>query len=497
MRLVSVEEMRALEQSAMSHGLTEDQLMERAGRGMAAVIRQNFPDVREASFFLGKGSNGADGLVVARELASVGWKVHLHFAHPSESLGKTVLVKLQQLRAAHPLVEPRFPGNTVEMPGKRGLLIDALVGIGLNRPITEELASFIENLNNSRRSRDFRTVALDCPSGLPFPIEGAAMECDMTITVGAMKDFLVREDFAYWVGHLQGVNVFPLQDNGDKDSAQFVEDFRGWLPRRPSDAYKTQFGRVVIIGGAPGYLGAVLMAAEAALRSGAGLVSIIVSPETFQAAQSQASWECMVFSWSDETAVTNLINNASILVVGPGLGQGEASGAWVRRLFSGKGCPLLLDADALHWLALDLAAFRRINRAVILTPHPGEMKRLVKGEVGPVDRARVAREFCEKFNCTLVLKGCRTIIAAQNQPLYFNTNGNAGLATGGSGDTLCGIIAALVAQGLTPLRAARLGVWLHGRAADYARNIHGCEEGLLPRDVVQFLGTAIKDVRAG
>jgi NAD(P)H-hydrate epimerase len=205
--------------------------------------------------------------------------------------------------------------------------------------------------------------------------------------------------------------------------------------------------------------------------------------------------EAMVSGWPESGGLPGVVRNASAIVIGPGLG-GDAETARMLKETLALGCPVLIDADGLNVLAQNLDLLREAKGPVLLTPHVGEMARLIGRKFGAEERESVARDFVDRHQVTLVLKGTRTLVTAPGQAFFINTTGNPGLSTGGSGDTLSGIIGALLAQGLAPLDAARLGVWLHGHAADLVLAERGCEEGLLPTMLSAHLGAALVSLRA-
>jgi NAD(P)H-hydrate epimerase len=228
---------------------------------------------------------------------------------------------------------------------------------------------------------------------------------------------------------------------------------------------------------------------------GAGLLSVITRPDVHAIVASQSPHESMVSAWPENGSTPSVIQNASALAVGPGLGVNERTSEFLRAaLVTGR--PVVIDADGLNTLVKNLDLLREAKGPVVLTPHPGEMSRLIGRAFGPEERETVAREFADRHNVTLILKGTRTLVTAPGQPLFINTTGNPGLSTGGSGDTLTGILVALLAQGLAPLDAARLGVWLHGHAADLVLEERGCEEGLAPTLLSAHLGDALVSLRA-
>ena len=265
--------------------------------------------------------------------------------------------------------------------------------------------------------------------------------------------------------------------------------FRELLPRRKFSTYKNQCGRIGVVAGSRGFIGAALMTSQGALRAGAGLVEVFVPEEIYEIVAGAAPMESMV---KPLTSYRDLLKEKTdVWAVGPGLGKSRA--AEILELIEKAKQPMVIDADGLNILAEKISTLKHCKGNRLLTPHPGEMKRLSRGE--KETRAKTATKFCHRFPITLLLKGSRTIIAERDRPLSFNTTGNPGMATGGMGDILTGVCAGLAGQGLSLYDAGRLGAWLCGRAAEIAIfNGSQSEQSLLPGDVLNHLGDAFKEL---
>jgi NAD(P)H-hydrate epimerase len=502
MDVLSQAEMVAREQEAFQSGVTAATLMEAAGEAMAWRLAALFPQAQNFLIIAGKGNNGGDGLVVARHLAESGRMVRVVLAAPEEQLGELPRVQLDRLIGPYPTLEIIPWSDDVVFPGSDGVVIDALLGIQARGPLRDPLAGIVAKTNAARAANFFRTAALDLPTGLAACEEGnapehhdAAIIADATLAVGFAKNVLVREALATWVGRIE---VIPWSRAPIASTARQVltgPELAGLLPRRSALSHKGDFGRAVIVAGSPGFTGAATLCAQAALATGAGLLSITTRPESYATVAAQAPHEAMVSAWPEGGGPPEVLQKASALAVGPGLSVDERTFEIVRAALA-TGKPVVFDADALNALAQNLDLLREAKGPVMLTPHPGEMARLAGREFGPEERESVAREFADRHNVTLVLKGTRTLVTAPGQSLFINTTGNPGLSTGGSGDTLTGMLVALLAQGLTPIDAARLGVWLHGHAADLALIDRGCEEGLSPTLLSAHLGAALVSLRS-
>ena len=502
MDVLSLKEMVAREEQAFRSGITAAALMEAAGKAMAERITAIHPHARNFLVLVGKGNNGGDGLVVARHLAGAGKNVQVVLTAPEDQLGELPRAQLAKLRAALHDLEIIPWRDDLAFPDSNGVVIDALLGIQARGPLRGIVAQIVAKLNAVRASRFFRTVALDLPTGLAAYEDGKAPQerdvaviADVTIAVGFAKDVLVRETLSAWVGRLEVVAWSQAQADSAPHQVLVAHELAALLPRRSALSFKGDFGHLAIVAGSPGFTGAPVLCAQAALAMGAGLLSVVTHPDAAAIVAAKAPPEAMISGWHNDGHISAVIEKASAIVIGPGLGVDEVTVKMLRAVLA-VGCPVLIDADGLNALAQNLDLLRDAKGPVLLTPHVGEMARLIGRKFSPDDREPVAREFVEKHNVTLVLKGTRTLDTAPGQPFFINTTGNPGLSTGGSGDTLSGILGALLAQGLAPLNAARLGVWLHGHAADLVLAARGCEEGLTPTMLSDHLGAALVSLRA-
>jgi NAD(P)H-hydrate epimerase len=502
MDVLTLQEMVAREKQAFGSGVTAAALMEAAGEAMAGRIAAIYPHTRIFVVLAGKGNNGGDGLVTARHLANAGRRVEVVLAAPEDQLGDLPRVQLAQLRSLFPNPKMSLWRDDLDFPGSDGVVIDALLGLHARGALRGVPAQVVAKLNAARAARFFRTVALDLPTGLAAFEENSrpqdrdsAVVADVTIAVGFAKEVLVREAFSAWVGRLEVVAWSRGEAQSAPCQALVAHELAGLLPRRNALSFKGDFGRLAIVAGSPGFTGAPVLCAQAALAMGAGLLSVVTRPDASSIVAAKAPPEAMVSGWEEGGDAPAVVAKASAIAMGPGLGV-DAETVKMLRAVLAAGCPVLIDADGLNALAQNPGLLREARGPVLLTPHVGEMARLIGRKFSPDERESVAREFVEKHHVTLVLKGTRTLITAPGWPFFINTTGNPGLSTGGSGDTLSGILGALLAQGLAPLDAARLGVWLHGHAADLVLAERDCEEGLTPTMLSAHLGAALVSLRA-
>ncbi len=467
----------AIEQHAIP-GLT---LMTRAGTAVFAALRRRWPRARRLAVVCGVGNNAGDGYVVARLAREAGWQVAVCLIGDKTRLAGDALAACHALGSAGVAPQP-FEADAID---QADVVVDALFGTGLDREATGEWRAAIEAINGSGRP----VVAIDIPSGLNADtgaVMGVAVRAAATVTFIGLKRGMFTGSGPARCGEI----VFDdLQV--PRDTYQHVEcgtlrfDARqipGLLPPRSRDAHKGHFGHVLIIGGDSGMPGAVCMAGEAAARVGAGLVTL-ATRTAHAAAIVQARPELMCHGVDAAADLRRLFARATVIAIGPGLGQSE----WSRRMFAqvlDSGLPLVVDADALNILAAE--PVRRDNW--VLTPHPGEAARLLSISTATVqaDRFAAVRVLQERYGGVSVLKGAGTLIGGGDGPLILCDAGNPGMASGGMGDVLTGVIAGLVAQQLALSLAASTGVWLHASAADAAAR-HDGERGVLASDLMPHL----------
>ena len=481
-------QVREIERLAIEEaGLPGAELMERAGTGSFRALVRHWPGVRRVAVVCGAGNNGGDGFVVARLAREAGFAVRALVVGDPGRLGGDASSMLGAMRDAgvdlEPFAAPALDGASV--------VVDALFGTGLTRPVAGAPAAAIETMNTAEAP----VLAVDVPSGIDADtgsVRGVAVRASLTVTFIAPKRGLFTGAGPDHCGRLEhdalGVPA-ALADRVPSGALRLDYDRlpdHPLLGPRPRDAHKGDHGHVLVVGGDRGFAGAVRLAAEAAARVGAGLVSV-ATREVHAAAVSAMRPEVMSRGVEDEAAFETLAGRATVVAVGPGLGRGE----WGERMFANAlGCRsglLVVDADALNHLAgAGRSAPRRDDW--VLTPHPGEAARLLGVSTGEVqaDRFVAAAAIRERFGGVCVLKGAGTVVdAGPPRPVGVCVNGNPGMGTGGTGDVLTGVIAGLAAQGAGPADAAELGVCVHGKAGDLAARAG--ERGLLAGDLVAEL----------
>lgn len=492
--ILTREQMQACEAGAMARGASPDVLMEAVGAKLAKCVTQFFPRPGLLVCYAGKGHNAGDAFVAARHLAACGWRVLVRTPHAREELAPLTREKLDVL-SAPVLCGPLRPPAPLDGPLVQ---LDGLVGLGARGALNVALAALAREMNSLRREAGARTMAIDLPSGLDAetgqPGE-ACVEADFTATVGFAKTGLVADAAINHVGRLAVLAVpeFTPQERGG-DELLTAALLRGAQPPRAFDTNKGMCGRIAILAGSRGALGAAHLCAAGAVRGGGGLVFLGSVPDNYELLATTAIPEVMVRPFRQLTDVFQIPTDA--LAIGPGLGTGNE--ARTLRIVREASCPAVVDADALTIIAhAGLKHLQDARGPRLLTPHPGEMQRLLAGR-RIKDRAAEARGFAEVHPVTLLLKGARTVIAERGRPLRFNTTGHPGMATGGMGDVLTGVCAALLGQGADTYTAASVGAWVCGRAAEIALAHGGASaESLTPSDVLCHLGRAFESLRAG
>lgn len=487
--------MLQLEQETFSRGIPADVLMETIGAKLARFVSQFFPRPGLVVCYAGKGHNAGDALVAARHLAVLGWRVLVRTPFSRHELAALTRDKFDALPSSL-LSGPFRPSTPQDGPLVQ---LDALVGLGSQGTLREPLASLALEMNELRRTANARTVAVDVPSGLD-PDTGLpgdpCVEADFTATVGFAKTGLIADAAVNHVGRL-GLLASPdfrrPEAAGRADQLLTAPLLRRDWPPRAFETNKGMCGRAVLLAGSRGTLGAAYLCTAGAVRGGAGMVSLGALPEAYDLLAATMIPEVMVRPLEKLTDIFNFPVDA--IGIGPGLGSGQE--VRTLRVLREALCPVVVDADALTIVAH--AGLQHIDQAKgprLLTPHPGEMQRLLAGRKIK-DRSKVARDFSDQHAVTLLLKGARTVIAQRGLPLRYNTTGHPGMATGGMGDVLTGVCTALLAQGSDPYQAASIGAWVCGRAAEIALTQGASPESLTPTDLLDHLGAAFRSLRAG
>lgn len=485
--LYLVSQIRQLESFIIDEGITDTPtLMQRAGQAAFRLLQAEWPNARQLAVFCGKGNNGGDGYVLARIAQENGYSVFVYSLSPWQELREDLCVLAEEaMQAGAVLCDFSDLAENLELLQTADVLVDAMLGIGLTKEVQEDYATAIALMNGTDRP----VFSLDIPTGVDADngrVHGIAVEADVTLTFIALKQGMFTHKAVHHCGKIfcDDLEISEELYRQISPSAHLLtwKKIRACLPKRERDAHKGNYGHVLIVGGDYGMGGAVRMAAEGALRVGAGLVTVATRPEHVSIVNSTRP-EIMCQSVNDAKDLDRLIANSTVLVVGPGLGQSDWGKKLLDRILRSQK-PKVLDADSLNLLS----QMEHRDQNWILTPHPGEAARLLKISVNEVqnDRFAAVTELQQCYGGVAVLKGAGTLIKSDDPVPSVCRAGNPGMASGGMGDVLSGVVGGLLAQGLNIFAAAEVGVFVHAVAADRAVEEDG-ERGLLASDLLMQL----------
>ncbi|NOY57445.1 MAG: NAD(P)H-hydrate dehydratase [Calditrichaeota bacterium] len=484
-------------------------LMENAGRGIAEIALSLLgrPEQKRVHVYCGPGNNGGDGYVVARHLSNRGADVRVFILAKQEKIQGDALINLEILMKMGQKVSFIEKIPQVEKPA---LIVDAMLGTGVAGSLRGLFAKVAEFIN----SQNVPVLSVDIPTGVNADtgaVEGPAIRATATATMALLKRGLVFSPGREYAGrvHIVDISMPPAVVKKKQQKVWLLEkgDIVRLLPVRSPDAHKNKCGTVATVAGSEGFTGAASLSSEAALRAGAGL-SYLCIPQSLNPILETKLTE--VITWPFDDAGMGYLHKGcfremiiplqkqNVVAIGPGLGQHDGTAHLVHLLLEKLESPMVLDADGLNVCAGSIDKIQEYRGEMILTPHPGELSRLIGLSAGEIvaNRIEVAKETAVAWNKVLVLKGGPTIIAFPDGRVFVNSTGNAGMATAGSGDVLTGVIAAFLAQGLDAGQAARAGVYVHGLAGDLARNEIG-EMGMLASDILRFVPKAILALQGG
>ena len=489
-RAQTAAEAAAFDDRAISEtGVPQAVLMENAGRAAAAVLDRLYP-VGTVVGLVGSGNNGGDALVALRTLSS--WGRHVKAVLVADRSPNDPLLHGWPVDV---VTDDGFEaGDWAAVFSQGDVVIDGLLGTGAHGAPRERVASAIEYINQHGRV----VMSLDVPSGIDATtgaVPGAVVDADVTVAFGAPKVGALTPPGRAHVGRHIAVEIgFPPAREADAGAVVVTPDWaRARHPERSADAHKNQVGRVLIIGGRVGMAGAVILAVRSAFRSGAGLVRVCSLAANREALQTAVP-EAIFVDASDEASVQDAVAKSDAIVAGPGLGADDLAAGQLTHVLEQSHQPLLLDADALNLAARGSVDLRGLasSRPLLITPHPGEMGRLMgDGAEGTTRSGRLdtVRHAAERFGCAVLLKGAPSLVAAPGLRVHIDSQGSSDLAVAGMGDTLAGVCGTLMAQGLDPASAGSVGLYLSGRASRLA----GRAAGLTPSDVVRWLPDALSE----
>lgn len=534
-KVVTVEQMRAIEQAADASGLTYDQMMENAGKSIATAILDYWPDADgwNVTILAGPGNNGGDGLVVGHYLQEAGAKVSVYLTKARSEEDENLKRIIQH--GCRVTVAEEDKGHKVlrDLIASTDLLVDSIFGTGFKPPIKGEAKKILTFVNKmlERHASVPSIVAVDCPSGMDCDtgeIDDESLSADLTVTLAAAKPGLLRFPGAEYVGEIVigDIGIPPTQNEIAAIELEFAtrEGVQAWLPERPRDAHKGTFGRVIIVAGSINFPGAASLSALGAYRSGAGLVTVAV-PEPIQGFLvpmiQEATWlilphELGVISGAAAEVILEELPHCQALLLGPGFGQEQATLNFMKRLINPAAAakqgigfvryegkeetlrlpPIVIDADGLKLLARIPDWQVHLPGQSILTPHPGEMSVMTGLPVAKIqaEREQIALDWAARWGHVVVLKGAFTVVASPSGKATILPFATSALARAGTGDVLSGAIASFLAQGLKPYQAAILGCYLHGWSGEIAAGMIGSTAGVIAGDIAELIPTAISEL---
>jgi hydroxyethylthiazole kinase-like uncharacterized protein yjeF len=522
MRLVVSEQMRKIDKITIEKiGIPGLELMEKAGLGSALVGKKILDEKvkgKKVIIFCGKGNNGGDGFVVGRYLSKWGAKVEFYLLGKKEEVKGDALANLKKVISLKLTIKQVFREKELPAELKADLIVDAIFGTGFKGKATGLEEKVIQVINSSR----IKVLSIDIPSGLEADtgsVEGICVKADYTPTMGLPKIgqfFFPGKSFCGKVEVIDiGVPQKVIEDQKFNLNLITEEEVKNIIPRRPGDAHKGTCGKVLLIAGSTGMTGAATLASLSCLKAGAGM-SILGIPKSLNEIMEIKLTEVMTKPLPDVKKrgalalrglgeIMQVLKWADCVALGPGLGQHFETIELVRKLVTKVELPMVIDADGLNAIARDSSILNQTKAPLILTPHIGELSRLINVPIDEIEKNRMkyARESVNKFNCVLVFKGAPTIIGEPEGQVYVNPTGNAGMATAGSGDVLTGIIVGLLAQMIflkdqdikkSMLECALAGVYIHGLCGDLAKEEKG-EMGMIAGDMMEKLPEALKQLR--
>jgi len=499
MKILTVEKIREADLFTIANEpITDIDLMERAANACFYWLISNIPDHKRVKVICGNGNNGGDGLAIARLMALKGYNVEAFLFGTPEKYSPNCKTNFERLSGIKS-VQYTILSNKETLPDfhpEKDIIIDALFGSGLNRPVTGFFADNIHQIN----AQHSIIISIDVPSGLycdetcSGSSGNAIIHADHTLTFSPPKFAFFFPENDQYIGDWHVLDIGILQEFVNQATTQNYyttqQDCKIILKKRNKFSHKGTFGHAFLICGSEGKMGASVLAAKACLRSGPGLVTIHIPREGNTILQTSVP-EAMLSLDENETHLSIIppYANYTSIAIGPGIGLHETTMQALKLLIQNTKTPLILDADAINILGENKTWIPFIPKGSIFTPHPKEFERLVGKASNDFERNKIQREFSTKYGVYIILKGANTAITTPEGNCYFNTTGNPGMATGGSGDVLTGILAGIKAQGYSSIATCILGVYIHGLAGDFAAKECG-QEALIAGDIIRHLGSA-------
>ena len=508
MKIFTAEQIRQLDQYTIEHEeIKSIDLMERASMAVTEYISDHWSSQYPLVVFAGPGNNGGDALAVARQMADKGYGVKAYLFNPRQELSDDCRANRQRLidcgwgadtQNAFVEVVSEFEPPVLD----KALVVDGLFGTGLNKTLTGGFSALVKYINNSKKAY---CISIDVPSGLmtednSLNVDANIIRADYTLTFQQRKLSFLMRDVQDFVGKVEvldiGLSKAGIEELPTVYTMLEEEEVKTIVRPRPDFAHKGSMGNALIVAGRYGMAGAAVLTTKACLRSGAGKATALIPRRNNDIMQISVP-EAVLVHDKDENIITNAIDGQGFnsVAIGPGLGQDETTAIAVISQVRRGDIPCVLDADALNLIASHRAWLMQLPKGMILTPHPKELERLMGRPVGCFEELNKARELARSLQGYVILKGHFSALCLPDGRVVFNSTGNSGMATAGSGDVLTGVLAALLARGYSQEDACKLGMYVHGLAGDIAAKEKG-KEGLLASDIVDNLPAAFMHLGA-
>ena len=509
MKACFAEQMRKIDADAVQKGgIPSIVLMENAAIACVEELKKGFSDLKNKriGIFCGKGNNGGDGFAIARHLHNLGAEVSVFLVCGTEFFGDAKINYDIIVKTDINIEVVTDTDNLKYIIQSFDIVVDAIYGTGIHGTIQGIAGSVIEEINANAKY----VMSVDIPSGINADsgeICGTCIKADKTVTFAAYKVGMLMFPGADYVGDVVVCDIsIPQHIIDESDMAANITDLqfvKSVLPKRRNNSHKSDYGKLLIIAGSKGMTGAAYMAATAAVRSGCGLVTVGIC-ESLNGIMEAKTTEVMTMPLPDVNGhlseraaekIVSVLKNYDAVLIGPGLGRSTDIFAVVRSVLVNSKVPVIVDADAINVLSQDMDILSNCSCGLIFTPHAMEMSRLSRLDLGYIEsnRLTVSKEFSEEFGATLILKGHHTIVTASDLTQYINITGNSGLAKGGSGDVLAGIVSAFAAQGVEEAASAAAGVYIHGLSADIAAKSKSISS-ILATDIIECIPDVLKRI---
>lgn len=497
MKVVTPEEMAVMDRNAIASGTPSIELMEKAGHACAEIIKEDLDENSRIVILCGPGNNGGDGLVIGRLLFEDGYMVHVFITESEDKLSEENRTNFKLLAEKNMLVHFLLKESDYEdlniILGSGTHVIDAIFGTGLaERDIPDKYHRIFDMVNQFDKEK----IAIDIPSGLRGDVGldlGNAIFADKTIIIQNYKTGCLLNDGPDYTGDTVLVDI-GIDENSITNQKNYTQEKDLKFPKkRKKNTHKYDYGSVVVIAGSKGMSGAGILSVEGAMKSGGGLVTCYVPQDIYLPVVARSPAEALIKTYDCNITSDDIKNDRKkVILIGPGIGRAKNYSFILEHLLEGT-LPVIIDADGIHHLAMVVESLKESKTPVVITPHFGEFSKLIDVPREEIlkDPIGYGQKFATEFQVVVVLKGYRTIVFGTNGEIWFNSTGNPGMATGGSGDVLAGMIAGIAGQNVDLFEAARAGVFYHGKAGDYYAEHFG-QSTLTAHSIIESLKYVLK-----